>query len=109
MRPPARRGECDTAAVVAGEVSGLVHDIPPARDIVLRIAAEADALMAGQYDRSNRHMPAVPLRYPPLPPLSGADPRKEIDGAQHQWHPCNTTEDCRILLTRLWHRGFWPV
>lgn len=53
-------GEFDTAAVIAGEVSGLVHDVPPARDIVLRIAAEADALMAGPYDRSNRHMPAVP-------------------------------------------------
>ena len=52
-------GEFDTAAVIAGEVSGLVHDVPPARDIVLRTIAEAETLLRGPYDRANRPEPAI--------------------------------------------------
>jgi nitronate monooxygenase len=43
-----QRGDFDTAAVIAGEASGLIHDIPPARDIVERIVAEAECLMSGR-------------------------------------------------------------
>lgn len=39
------RGDFDTAAVIAGEAAGLVHDIPPAGDIVERMAREAAALL----------------------------------------------------------------
>lgn len=41
-----RDGDFDVAAVIAGESSGLVRDILPARDIVERIAREASALLA---------------------------------------------------------------
>lgn len=39
------RGDFDTAGVIAGEACGLIHDIPPARDIVARIVAEAERLL----------------------------------------------------------------
>jgi nitronate monooxygenase len=38
----------DIAAVIAGEAVGLIHDIPPAAEIVERIAAEAEHLLAGR-------------------------------------------------------------
>lgn len=41
-----RDGDFDVAAVIAGESSGLVRDILPARDIVERIVREASALLA---------------------------------------------------------------
>lgn len=41
-------GNFDTAAVIAGEAVGLIHDIPPAADIVERIATEAEQLLAGR-------------------------------------------------------------
>jgi nitronate monooxygenase len=42
----ARRGQdFDVAPVIAGEASGLVREILPARDIVDRIASEAEALL----------------------------------------------------------------
>jgi len=41
-------GNFEVAAVFAGEAVGLIHDIPPAADIVERIAAEAEQLLAGR-------------------------------------------------------------
>ena len=35
------------AAVIAGDAVGLIHDIPPAAEIVDRIVAEADQIMLG--------------------------------------------------------------
>jgi nitronate monooxygenase len=48
-----RDGDFDTAAVIAGESSGLVHDIPSARDVVERVAREALALLAGEAPKRN--------------------------------------------------------
>lgn len=39
-------GDFDVAPVIAGEASGLVHDIPSARDIVLRTVEAARSLLA---------------------------------------------------------------
>src|SRR5438067_1352714 len=44
-------GDFDTAAVIAGEGVDMISDIPPAREVVERIAKEASALLAG----SNRY------------------------------------------------------
>jgi nitronate monooxygenase len=41
-------GNFDIAAVIAGESVGLIHDIPPAAEIVERIASEADQILAGR-------------------------------------------------------------
>jgi len=41
-------GNFDVAAVIAGEAVGLIHDIPPAAEIVERIAAEAEQLLVGR-------------------------------------------------------------
>ena len=38
-------GNFDIAAVIAGEAVGLIHDIPPAADIIDRIVAEAEQIM----------------------------------------------------------------
>lgn len=43
-----RDNDFDIAAVIAGESSGLVRDIPSARDLVERIVREAAALLAGK-------------------------------------------------------------
>ncbi|MFL5251925.1 MAG: NAD(P)H-dependent flavin oxidoreductase [Rhodopila sp.] len=43
-----QRGDFDTAGVIAGEACGLIHDIPPAREIVERVVAEAERLLAGR-------------------------------------------------------------
>lgn len=40
-------GNFDIAAVIAGEAVGLIHDIPPAVEIVDRIATEADRILFG--------------------------------------------------------------
>jgi len=45
-------GDFDTAAVIAGEAVDLIGDIPPAAEIVERVASEAEVLLAGA---SNRH------------------------------------------------------
>jgi nitronate monooxygenase len=37
------RGKFDIAGVIAGEGCALIHDIPPAGEIVERISAEAEA------------------------------------------------------------------
>jgi nitronate monooxygenase len=44
-------GDFDTAAVIAGEAVDLIGDIPPAGEIVERIATEAEALLAGASNR----------------------------------------------------------
>ena len=41
-------GNFDVAAVIAGEAVGLIHDIPPAAEIVNRIAGEAEQIMLGR-------------------------------------------------------------
>jgi nitronate monooxygenase len=41
-------GNFDIAAVIAGEAVGLIHDIPPAAEIVDRIVAEAEQLLGGR-------------------------------------------------------------
>jgi nitronate monooxygenase len=41
-------GNFDIAAVIAGEAVGLIHDIPPAAEIVDRIVTEADQILNGQ-------------------------------------------------------------
>jgi nitronate monooxygenase len=38
----------DVAAVIAGEAVGLIHDIPPAAEIVDRIVTEADQILLGR-------------------------------------------------------------
>ncbi|CUT15409.1 Enoylacylcarrierprotein reductase FMN EC 1319 [Bradyrhizobium sp.] len=45
-------GNFDIAAVIAGEAVGLIHDIPPAAEIVERIATEAGQLLAGRRNSS---------------------------------------------------------
>jgi nitronate monooxygenase len=40
-------GNFDIAAVIAGEAVGLIHDIPPAAEIVDRIVTEADQIVFG--------------------------------------------------------------
>jgi nitronate monooxygenase len=41
------RGEFDTAAVIAGEASGLIHDIVPAGEVVRRMVTEATVRLDG--------------------------------------------------------------
>jgi nitronate monooxygenase len=41
-------GDFEIAGVFAGEAVGLIHDIPPAAEIVERIATEAEQLLAGR-------------------------------------------------------------
>ena len=45
-------GNFDVAAVIAGEAVGLIHDIPPAAEIVDRIVAEADQILRGRRNSS---------------------------------------------------------
>ncbi|MGJ4946870.1 NAD(P)H-dependent flavin oxidoreductase [Bradyrhizobium sp. HKCCYLS20291] len=49
-------GNFDVAAVIAGEAVGLIHDIPPAAEIVVRIVGEAEQILQGRRNSS------VPLR-----------------------------------------------
>ena len=44
-------GDFDTAAVIAGEAVDLIGDIPPAGEIVERVATEAEVLLAGASNR----------------------------------------------------------
>ena len=41
-------GNFDIAAVIAGESVGLIHDIPPAAEIVGRVVTEAEQLLLGR-------------------------------------------------------------
>jgi nitronate monooxygenase len=43
------RGDFDVAAVIVGEACALVHDIPPASEIVERIVAEAESAIAAHH------------------------------------------------------------
>jgi nitronate monooxygenase len=45
-------GNFDVAAVFAGESAGLIHDIPPAAEIVDRIVTEADQILSGKRNSS---------------------------------------------------------
>jgi nitronate monooxygenase len=40
------RGDFDIAAVIAGEAAALIHDIPPAGEVVERVVREAEAALA---------------------------------------------------------------
>jgi nitronate monooxygenase len=57
------RQDFDIAGVIAGEVSGLIHDAPPAGEIVQRIVEQAEELMVGglqltsREQRANRDVP----------------------------------------------------
>jgi nitronate monooxygenase len=42
----AARGDFDVAGVIAGDACALIHDIPPAGEIVERVVAEAERLLA---------------------------------------------------------------
>jgi nitronate monooxygenase len=44
----AAAGNFDVAAVIAGDAVGLIHDIPPAAEIVERIVNEADQILQGR-------------------------------------------------------------
>ena len=45
-------GNFDIAGVFAGEAVGLIHDIPPAADIIDRIVTEADQILSGRRNSS---------------------------------------------------------
>ena len=45
-------GNFDIAAVIAGEAVGLIHDIPPAAEIVDRIVGEAEQILLGRRNSS---------------------------------------------------------
>ena len=45
-------GNFDVAAVFAGESAGLIHDVPPAAEIVDRIVTEADQILRGKRNSS---------------------------------------------------------
>jgi nitronate monooxygenase len=60
-------GNFSVAAVFAGEAVGLIHDIPPAAEIVERIAAEAEQLLAGRRNLATGVLPS------PLAGEGGAD------------------------------------
>ena len=45
-------GNFDIAAVIAGEAVGLIHDIPPAAEIVDRIVTEAEQILSGRRNSS---------------------------------------------------------
>ncbi|MBR0700328.1 nitronate monooxygenase [Bradyrhizobium diazoefficiens] len=52
-------GNFEVAAVFAGEAVGLIHDIPPAAEIVERIATEAEQLLEGRRNSSAFPSPLV--------------------------------------------------
>jgi nitronate monooxygenase len=41
-------GNFDVSAVFAGQAAGLIHDIPPAAEIIDRVAGEADQILSGR-------------------------------------------------------------
>jgi nitronate monooxygenase len=54
------KGNFDIAAVIAGESSGLVHDIRPAKEIVDRIVAEASELLGAKFATGKRSASNIP-------------------------------------------------
>jgi nitronate monooxygenase len=51
-------GNFDIAAVIAGEAVGLIHDVPPAAEIVERISSEADQILGGRRNFQAAPQPA---------------------------------------------------
>jgi nitronate monooxygenase len=49
----------DIAGVFAGEAAGLIHDIPPAAEIVGRIVTEAEQIMSGKQNSAVMSRTAV--------------------------------------------------
>ena len=58
-------GNFDIAAVIAGEAVGLIHDIPPAAEIVDRIVTEAEQILRGR-----RNSSSAACAYAPIQPRS---------------------------------------
>jgi nitronate monooxygenase len=52
-------GDYDTAAVIAGEAAGLIHDIPSAAGIIHRMAAEAERLLLAAPQLTQQLEPAT--------------------------------------------------
>ncbi len=50
-------GNFDIAAVIAGEAVGLIHDIPPAAEIVDRIVTEAEQILLGRRNSAIASLP----------------------------------------------------
>lgn len=50
-------GNFDVAAVIAGEAVGLIHDIPPAAEIIDRIVTEAEQILQGR--RNSAFFPSL--------------------------------------------------
>ena len=83
-------GNFDIAAVIAGEAVGLIHDIPPAAEIVGRIVTEAEqillaaAISSAPPDRQSQsneqnHVAGPPTARPlqdRIPDRAGADGRR---------------------------------
>ena len=69
-------GNFDIAAVIAGEAVGLIHDIPPAAEVVDRIVTEADQLLLGRRNSSAASRTNSRLRtdHVARPPTSQAYP-----------------------------------
>jgi NAD(P)H-dependent flavin oxidoreductase YrpB (nitropropane dioxygenase family) len=45
LRRAAETGDASNASLLIGQDAGLIHDIPPAGDLVERIVAEAESLL----------------------------------------------------------------
>ncbi len=45
MQRALETGDADNASLLIGQDAGLIHDIPPAAEIVERIVADAEALL----------------------------------------------------------------
>jgi nitronate monooxygenase len=56
------RGDFNIAAVIAGESAGLIRDVPTAGELVRRIMAEANDLMANASHRADAEAPSSPAR-----------------------------------------------
>ena len=73
-------GNFDIAAVIAGEAVGLIHDIPPAAEIVDRIVTEADQILRDG---------AI------LPQPQEPDPKSHLHSCKRA-EPCGQTADFSI-------------
>ena len=62
-------GNFSVAAVIAGEAVGLIHDIPPAAEIIGRIITEAEQILHGRRNFVSASFPSPLvglLRNPPI-------------------------------------------
>jgi NAD(P)H-dependent flavin oxidoreductase YrpB (nitropropane dioxygenase family) len=55
LRAARQAGDVREASLSMGQDAGLIHDIPPAADIVVRIAREAEEILTGQLPKYVRH------------------------------------------------------